>query len=63
MFQELAARFRMGSDKWECSTCMIQNKQSDSKCLACDEPKPGTEVTKGKQSKTILPLFTGTKVC
>ncbi|KAI6648958.1 Nuclear pore complex protein [Oopsacas minuta] len=41
--KELADRFRMKSDKWECDTCMIQNSQTDNKCLACETPKPGSQ--------------------
>ena len=41
---------------------MIQNNQSDNKCLACDEPKPGTEKPKEKEKKTTNSLFTATKV-
>ncbi|BFZ64979.1 hypothetical protein YB2330_006142 [Saitoella coloradoensis] len=26
---------------WECTVCMISNKDEDSKCAACETPKPG----------------------
>ncbi|XP_029643857.1 nuclear pore complex protein Nup153 isoform X1 [Octopus sinensis] len=35
----LMAKF-MKSDSWECSVCMLQNKQSDSVCVACQTANP-----------------------
>ncbi|KAJ3395620.1 hypothetical protein HDU92_005442 [Lobulomyces angularis] len=29
-------------DGWTCSTCLINNKNSDLKCLSCEADKPGT---------------------
>ncbi|XP_028178375.1 nuclear pore complex protein Nup153 isoform X1 [Ostrinia furnacalis] len=30
------------SDKWECPSCLVRNDNSTSKCVCCDESKPGT---------------------
>ena len=49
----------MSSDKWECDTCMIQNRQSDEKCVACEAAKPGSKPkTIDKVMANPLPLFT-----
>ncbi len=32
-----------GSSKWTCDTCLIQNKDSDSACVACTTAKPGSQ--------------------
>ena len=32
-----------GSSKWTCDTCLIQNKDSDSACVACTAAKPGSQ--------------------
>ncbi len=32
-----------GDSKWTCDTCLIQNKNSDSACVACTTPKPGSQ--------------------
>lgn len=42
-------KFKPSSDTWECSVCMIRNKSSSSKCVACESPKPG-----GKSDKPSL---------
>lgn len=33
-------QFKKPSDTWECTTCMVQNKNSDIKCVACTTSKP-----------------------
>ena len=35
------------SDKWECSTCYVNNEPTDTKCVACDSPKDGVLTGKG----------------
>ncbi|CAA9994443.1 unnamed protein product [Nesidiocoris tenuis] len=30
------------SSNWECSTCLVSNKSSDAKCVACSAAKPGS---------------------
>ncbi|XP_077991083.1 nuclear pore complex protein Nup153-like [Glandiceps talaboti] len=36
-------KFKTTSGSWECDTCMVVNKDSDKKCVACQTPKPGTQ--------------------
>ncbi|KAL0851830.1 hypothetical protein ABMA28_000131 [Loxostege sticticalis] len=30
------------SDKWECTSCLVRNENNRTKCVCCDEDKPGT---------------------
>lgn len=36
----LGDKFKPNSNTWECSTCMIRNKDDLTKCAACEAPKP-----------------------
>ncbi|KAJ1568944.1 hypothetical protein HK405_011931, partial [Cladochytrium tenue] len=31
------------SGPWTCDTCLVPNKAGDKKCVACEEPRPGTQ--------------------
>ncbi|KAG0729823.1 Nuclear pore complex protein Nup153 [Chionoecetes opilio] len=33
--------FKQSSDEWECSVCMLRNKNASVKCLACETQRPG----------------------
>ncbi|XP_074032324.1 uncharacterized protein [Leptinotarsa decemlineata] len=33
-------QFKMSAKEWECSICMIRNKELDAQCVACTAPKP-----------------------
>ncbi|KAM5156622.1 nuclear pore complex protein Nup153 isoform 2-T2 [Mantella aurantiaca] len=35
-------KFKVAPGTWDCDTCLVQNKQEISKCVACGSPKPGT---------------------
>lgn len=35
--------FKKSASEWECDTCMVRNKDSVSKCVACETPKPGSK--------------------
>lgn len=35
-------KFKVAPGTWDCDTCLVQNKQESSKCVACGSPKPGT---------------------
>ena len=37
---DLAEKFKPPPGSWECDTCLIQNKSSDYKCIACQSAKP-----------------------
>ncbi|XP_053571813.1 nuclear pore complex protein Nup153 [Bombina bombina] len=34
--------FKKPEGSWECSVCCVQNKEQDSKCVACTSEKPGS---------------------
>ena len=36
----LTGMFQKASGSWECDMCMVNNKASDEKCVACTNPKP-----------------------
>ena len=38
----LSQLFQKSLDTWECPTCMITNKNTDTTCAACCDPKPTT---------------------
>lgn len=35
--------FRKSSSEWDCDMCMVRNKDSVSKCVACETPRPGAK--------------------
>ncbi|XP_063883371.1 nuclear pore complex protein Nup153-like [Scylla paramamosain] len=35
--------FKKSASEWECDTCLVRNKDSVSKCVACETPKPGSK--------------------
>lgn len=39
------SQFKLSSNQWECATCCVRNKQSDTTCVACTTPKPGSNST------------------
>lgn len=41
-FPPLINSFKKSNDKWECNTCLVQNKNDVTSCVACNAPKPGT---------------------
>ncbi|XP_004518878.1 nuclear pore complex protein Nup153 isoform X1 [Ceratitis capitata] len=41
----LSAQFKKSSDEWECDVCMIRNKQHVDKCVACETPRKGRELS------------------
>ena len=38
--------FKKQENQWECSSCMIRNKDTLTKCAACETPKPGSKPEK-----------------
>lgn len=36
-------KFKPAAGEWECDTCMIRNKGTILKCVACETPKPGSQ--------------------
>lgn len=50
--KQLKMKFQQNTDNtWECPTCMIRNKNEVSKCVACNETKPGAE----KKDQSVNP--------
>ncbi|BFG00828.1 nuclear pore complex protein Nup153 [Drosophila madeirensis] len=47
-------RFKKSSSAWECDTCMVSNKNEDSKCVACETPRQGAAAA---ASKTTTDCF------
>ncbi|XP_020805110.1 nuclear pore complex protein Nup153 isoform X2 [Drosophila serrata] len=39
-------RFKKSSSAWECDSCMVTNKEEDSKCIACTTPRMAAKPTK-----------------
>lgn len=35
------------SGPWQCDTCLINNKEEATKCIACETPRPGSKSTSG----------------
>ncbi|KAL8584614.1 hypothetical protein ACOMHN_002343 [Nucella lapillus] len=48
----LFARFAPPAGSWECESCMVRNKPVDSKCAACQTPRPGAASSSGKSSSS-----------
>ena len=36
----LAQKFKPAEGSWECSVCMVNNKSTDDKCVACTTSRP-----------------------
>lgn len=52
--QDLMKKFAPPADSWTCDTCMLQNKSTDSTCVACQSPQPGATKT---TATTTMPSF------
>uniref|UniRef100_A0A8C3M8N7 Nuclear pore complex protein Nup153 n=1 Tax=Geospiza parvula TaxID=87175 RepID=A0A8C3M8N7_GEOPR len=57
-------KFKMPEGSWECEACLVQNKAEATKCIACENAKPGTKAElKGFGTATVstnaaMPSFT-----
>uniref|UniRef100_A0A8C1SQ98 Nuclear pore complex protein Nup153 n=1 Tax=Cyprinus carpio TaxID=7962 RepID=A0A8C1SQ98_CYPCA len=45
-------KFRPPAGSWSCGTCLLQNKSSDKKCVACLAPQPNTDSSSKSDSKS-----------
>ena len=52
--QDIMKKFAPPEDSWTCDTCMLQNKSTDSTCVACQSLKPGATKT---TAATTMPSF------
>ncbi|XP_078146551.1 nuclear pore complex protein Nup153 [Centroberyx gerrardi] len=43
--------FKPPAGSWNCDVCLVQNKPSDSKCVACMTPQPNSSSSKSSDSK------------
>ncbi|KAK7071276.1 hypothetical protein SK128_015990 [Halocaridina rubra] len=41
--------FKKSTNEWECETCMVRNKNTSGKCVACETPKPD-----GRTSEPVM---------
>ncbi|KAK2886899.1 hypothetical protein Q8A67_015127 [Cirrhinus molitorella] len=44
-------KFRPPAGSWTCGTCLVQNKSTDKKCVACLAPQPNTDSASKSDSK------------
>ncbi|NWZ45127.1 NU153 protein, partial [Brachypodius atriceps] len=57
-------KFKKPEGSWECKVCLVQNKAEATKCIACENAKPGTKAElKGFGTATVstnaaMPSFT-----
>lgn len=49
--------FRKSASEWDCDECMVRNKDSVSKCVACQTPRPGAR----SSTKTVPDTAVSTK--
>lgn len=48
---EFGEKFKPAAGSWNCGTCLLQNKSSDKKCVACQAPQPSTDSSSKSDSK------------
>ncbi|XP_068214958.1 nuclear pore complex protein Nup153-like isoform X2 [Palaemon carinicauda] len=48
--------FKKSDNEWECEMCMVRNKDTSNKCVACETPKPGSksELSSQDNSSKVL---------
>ncbi|XP_027031560.2 nuclear pore complex protein Nup153 isoform X2 [Tachysurus fulvidraco] len=46
-------KFKPAAGSWNCGTCLLQNKSSDKKCVACQAPQPSTDSSSRSDSKPV----------
>lgn len=56
MLPPLSAIFKPKVDQWECSSCMLRNDKSKTKCVSCESPSPAS--AKPISASISLPLIT-----
>ncbi|XP_028852893.1 nuclear pore complex protein Nup153 isoform X2 [Denticeps clupeoides] len=50
-------QFKKPEGSWECNTCLVQNKEQDSACVACQSTKPGVTAAPTSVSSSAMPLL------
>ena len=50
-------KFKAPTGSWSCSVCMVTNGADKTKCVACEEPKPGGSITTTDSSKSGSELW------
>lgn len=43
--QGFGEQFTLKKDQWDCNVCLVRNKESAQKCIACQNPKPLDKAT------------------
>ena len=51
------SKFKLSTDLWECSACLVRNKQSDEKCISCSTPKSTTKVANSGLESDLFKKF------
>lgn len=51
------SQFKLSTDQWECSACMVRNKQSEEKCVSCTTPRPVAKLTNSGHDSDLLKKF------
>ncbi|XP_056335386.1 nuclear pore complex protein Nup153 isoform X2 [Danio aesculapii] len=54
-FSGFGDKFRPPAGSWSCGTCMLQNKPSDKKCVACLATQPNTDSSKSDSKPAEAP--------
>lgn len=39
---DFGSQFKLLASMWECTSCLVRNKNEDDKCIACETKKPGS---------------------
>ena len=60
----LSQKFKPAEGSWECPTCMINNKSTDDKCVACATSRPGSAPTTAATTTTgVLSTYSTVSEC
>lgn len=51
------SQFKLSSDQWECTSCLVRNKQTADKCVSCSTPKPGAKPANSGVESDLLKKF------
>lgn len=51
----LGDKFKKPEGSWDCDVCLVQNKDADLQCVACQATKPGAKVEpKGNKTDQLV---------
>ena len=58
--QSLSDMFKPQAGSWSCDTCLVRNKESDIKCVACETLRPGAKQPEPQQKPPQISFGFGT---